>query len=655
MRRKLIAIGLAAGVLGFGLAGPTLSALPQAPPPTIYGSGAISGVVTDGVTRLPVEGALVHLGTAEARGGPGARPRQRTDARGRFIFQRLPAYDMYGLQVSRHGYFDAGFRSAPAVVTSSRIALREGEWLAKADVTLWPPAAISGTVRDERGEPMVGVAVRSVMQVPVAGRARLATGAAVMTDDRGMYRLANLKPGRYFVHVPSVQITLPDGTAPIGGARFPAEPLTLLRSDDAGRSDGLSLLVGYFPTPLPGSGTTAYPMMYHPSARTLDEAEAVSVNYGDLRANVDVTLALVATVRISGQVVGPANAIAKLPVRLMPAGSDDLGQGAEAAMSLTDPLGRFTFLQVPGGNYIVVASSTQAEYATGSSIGRRLMPDLPGFMATSMSSGTVAGADGLRYNSRRLSQRGVTGRVPVTVGDQNIDDLSVPIETGVTVSGSFLWDGAQAPPADLRFAPFMRLEPADGDLSIGVPFGGTAPAAQGATLPTPTTFELSGVLPGRYTFGESFTSGSFTVAAVEYGGQDVMATPLVVTGAGDIRDLVVRMVSQRITLSGRVTASNGAVPQDAAVIIFPADRAMWRDYGITAARFKTASVTAAGTFPSPAGLLPGEYYAAAVRQEDRMRWTDAEFLNALASRATRVRLVAGSPTTIDLRFDEGGR
>src|SRR3989338_273129 len=116
MRRKLIVLCLTAGVLGFGLAGPTLSALPHGPPPPqgppppppppptqdvgpmIVCSGAISGVVTDGVTRQPVEGALVQLVTAGARGGPGARPRQRTDSRGRFIFQRLPANDMYGLQ-----------------------------------------------------------------------------------------------------------------------------------------------------------------------------------------------------------------------------------------------------------------------------------------------------------------------------------------------------------------------------------------------------------------------------------------------------------------------------------------------------------------------------------------------------------------------------
>lgn len=630
--------------------------------PVTYGTGAISGVVIDGATGLPLEGALVQLVTG-GPGGPGSRPRQRTDARGRFIFHRLPAYETFGLQASREGYFDTGFKSAPGTVTSARIALRDGEWFAKANLTLWKPAAITGTVRDERGEPMVGVAVRPILQLPVAGRMRLAAGPAVMTDDRGMYRLANLRSGRYVVHVPSVQITLPDGTAPLGGARStsmgaagapsPPEPLQLLRSDDAGRTDGLSVLVGYSPAP-PGNSATAYPMMYHPSARSLDQAEAISVDYGELRANVDVTLARVATARISGQVVGPAEVIAKLPVRLMPLGSEELGDGAEAALTLTDPLGRFTFLQVPSGSYTVIASTAQSEYTSGSTVGRSLRPTLPGFAATSMASGTVAGADNLRYSTRRTGQGGASGQVPVSVGDQDVDDLPVPIQAGVTVSGMFLWDGGQAPPEGTRFPPFIRLEPADGNLTMGIPIGGVAPL-RGGVLPTPTTFELPGVLPGRYVFGESLISGAFTIEAVEHGGQDLLSTLLIVSGEKDIREVVIRLTARRTSVTGRVTSGNGAVPEDAAVMLFPADRAMWRDYGITGARFKTATVASDGGFRAPEGTPPGEYYAAVVHQNDRSRWIDVEFLTELVTRATRIRLVPGSPVVLDLRFDGGGR
>src|SRR5688500_6451326 len=55
--------------------------------PAVFGTGVISGVVTDGTTGLPLEGVLVSLGGG--RPGPAGRPLQMTDARGRFVFTHL--------------------------------------------------------------------------------------------------------------------------------------------------------------------------------------------------------------------------------------------------------------------------------------------------------------------------------------------------------------------------------------------------------------------------------------------------------------------------------------------------------------------------------------------------------------------------------------
>jgi hypothetical protein len=671
MRPRLVALCFAAGLLGIGDGGSAIFAVtqvlpaqqqgsprqpepsPQASAVPVSATGAISGVVTDGITGRPIEGALIQLvmsGTLT----PG-RARQRTDARGRFLFHRLPASDTYTVQVSRQGYFDTGFKAPPGVPGGSRIPLRDGEWFTKANLTMWKPAVITGRVLDERGEPLVGVTVRPITLVPVAGRVRLAAGPAVTTDDRGAYRLAQLRGGRYYVHVPSVQITLPDGTPALasgGIGAAPPEPLPLLQSDDAGRTDGLSLLLGSFPTPTPRNAATAYPMYYHPAARSIELAEAVSVNYGEHRANIDVTLAPTSTVTISGQVTGPADVIAKLPVRLMPAGAEDIGAGAEAALTLTDPLGQFTFLRVPSGSYVVIASSTQSEYTTGTSIGRNVLPSLPGFSAQSSSAGAVPGADGLRYSSRRSTQgSGAVGRVSITVESENVANVSVPLQAGVTVAGHFLFDGSETPPPDLR-PPMVRLEPADGNLGLGMPFS-TPSFRPDTPLPTPVPFEIHGVLPGRYIFGGAL--GAATIESIDLGGQDLLTTPLVVTGEREIRNVIVRVVSKPMTLTGRVTTTSGAVPAEAAVIVFPVDRTAWRDYGVTAARFRSAQVTASGSFLPPPGLPSGEYYAVAVRQDERYKWTDGEFLNAVVGRATRFRLAPGMPVTLDLKFDGGGK
>jgi hypothetical protein len=420
--------------------------------------------------------------------------------------------------------------------------------------------------------------------------------------------------------------------------------------------DGLSVLVGHFPTPPPGNAGSAYPMMYHPAARALDLAEPVSVTYGEHRTNVDVTLMLVPTVRVSGQVIGPADAIARMPVRLVPVGSEDQGEGAEAAITLADPMGRFTFLRVPAGDYVAIASTTVTEYST-TSLGRNAMPRRADFFAGNSASGGVAGSDGVRYESRSLTRGSAAGRVPVSVGEQDVLNVAVPVQTGVTVSGHFLWDGSQSRPDSVRFSPLLRLEGADGSLTNGIPrltLGSPAAFRGGEPVETPVTFQIHGVLPGRYTFGELIVGG-LTVEGIELGGRDLLTTPLEVTGDKDIRDVIVRLATRPISLSGRVSASNGTAPSDAAVIVFPVERAGWTDYGPTAARFKSLSVTATGTFAAPANLPAGEYFAAAVRQDQRNRWTDQAFLVELAARATRFRLTPGNPITLDLRFDEGGR
>jgi len=75
--------------------------------PTV-GTGAISGVVTDGTTGAPIAGALIQL--VGGAGQSGARPRQMTDAKGRFIFTQLPAFRDYTLVASPVGYLDGGYR-----------------------------------------------------------------------------------------------------------------------------------------------------------------------------------------------------------------------------------------------------------------------------------------------------------------------------------------------------------------------------------------------------------------------------------------------------------------------------------------------------------------------------------------------------------------
>lgn len=624
-----------------------------------FGSGAISGVVTDGKTGLPLEGALVHLaGGGQAPSGP--RPGQVTDSRGRFIFTHLPAFADYVVSAARGGYIAGGYKRAPGVTTAARIALRDSEWLQNVDVQLWKPASITGTVRDELGDPVVGVPVRALGSVHVAGRRQQAAGPAAVTDDRGVYRLADLRPGEYVIHVPSVQITLPATTSPVrpaaagargGGPASVSAPLpnvpAIVRGDG---SNGL--MVDYYATPPPGSGASAYAMAFHPSALSVAQATPVSVAYGDQLENVDVELSLVPTVTVSGRVIGPADALERLPIRLLPVGSESLAYGSEAAFTQTDAEGAFTLMRVPAGEYTLIASRSVAEYGrTGASINSDIMPS-SAIMITSMSMGQVPGTDGVSFTSRSTAGTAVAGRMSVSVGDRDLTGVTVTLSTGVKVSGHFVWDGQQTAPETIKVPPMVRLEPADGDLSKGVSTRFTIRAGN-ESLPTPLPFEVAGVLAGRYVIGQIDSAG-FMLEGIELNGRNLITMPLEVDGSKDVTGIVVRMTSKRTSLSGTVRDGSGAPASGGAVLIFPAASSLWRDFGLSASLFKTSSIVADGSYRVER-LVPGDYLFVAVPDEDRHKGTDPDFLASIAPSATRVRVDAGAALTQDLRIVEGRR
>ena len=168
-------------------------------------TGSISGVVVDAASGEPIPGALVTLSPG-TRQRPGQLPAQLTDQKGRFLFSGVLPYDRFALGASKIGYFDGkyGWGNAAALVE-----LKSGEWLRDLTIRLARPAVITGVVRDERGQPIVGGYVRAVARVRAAGSPQLAVGRAVRTDDRGVYRIPDLVPGSYYLQFVAVQAAFP--------------------------------------------------------------------------------------------------------------------------------------------------------------------------------------------------------------------------------------------------------------------------------------------------------------------------------------------------------------------------------------------------------------------------------------------------------------
>src|SRR5580765_4770297 len=179
------------------------------------GTGAISGVVTDATTGRPVEGAIVSLGVTTGGSIILTLPRVMTDPKGRFLFRDLAPSTKYYIRASHVGYAPARFGSSGPGLPSDRlsdveiktsddivtITVTAAQWVSDLQIKLWRLGTITGRVLDERGEPVVGVAVRGFSTAWLAGHSQLVGTDVVTTDDRGEYRLANLMPGKYAVSV----------------------------------------------------------------------------------------------------------------------------------------------------------------------------------------------------------------------------------------------------------------------------------------------------------------------------------------------------------------------------------------------------------------------------------------------------------------------
>ena len=184
------------------------------------GTAALSGRVVDGTTGLPVAGATVTL---TRRDVSGIAESARCDSQGRFVFIDLPASPRYALEASFAGYPPAFFGqplpARAALLDPIEFSVAEGEWRSDLNVSIWRGASISGRVVDERGEPLIGVAVRPFRAVTLGQQRFFAGLAPAMTDDRGVYSLAMLDPGTYWVGIANPMVTVPSSLPEIPSRR----------------------------------------------------------------------------------------------------------------------------------------------------------------------------------------------------------------------------------------------------------------------------------------------------------------------------------------------------------------------------------------------------------------------------------------------------
>ncbi len=234
----------------------------------------------------------------------------------------------------------------------------------------------------------------------------------------------------------------------------------------------------------------------------------------------------------------------------------------------------------------------------------------------------------------------LTGRMEVTVGDSDIDNLVLPLVPHPEISGMVtLEDGdlaslvkpAQNTPGGALAANGAR--PPAGRLALmllpteGLPTGGTSPAQ----VKEDGTFLFSGVGLGKYALNlNSLPQGTYLKSA-RFAGQDVTKALIDTTsGTGGTLQLVLSSKSADIT--GSVQNDKGEARSGVMVTLWPK---IPDPSPLGGARPSITDQNGGFQFK---GLAPGDYYVAAWEDVDLGLFQSTEFLNHFTSEASSVTL-----------------
>jgi hypothetical protein len=543
--------------------------------------------------RAPIRRAMVTID------GP-SQMSQITDDDGRFVFEEVLAGE-YQVTAVRAAYLPAAYGARRPGRLASRLAIAPGAAVGDVRLYMARGAVVEGTVRDIDGAPAANV---GVVVAPAGDIPQLASilGAPWTTDDRGVYRAYGLAPGSYVVFAIPTVVRRGEIVQPSAGAMDAA--FRALASTAAVAAPALPRF----------DRTVSYGPVFHPSAPTTAQAGVVTVEAGEERAGIDVTLALVPTRAIDGIVVDPAGQpAAEIQLFISGNGTPSPIMFDAAPILIGRPAtlgaGRFRYTNVTAGRYTITAK-------------RRGSPPL-------------------------------WAQAEVDVSAADVTGLALRLQPALSISGRVVFDGDKLAPPDNLASVRLTLAPPGGG---GGGMGNLTNYGLGTSMvinpDEDGNFRMDALIPGEYV-ASAFIPGNapatgWWLRSATIEGVDAVDVPVRIDAA-NAGNVVFTFSDRHAELSGTLSTPAGQPATDYYVVVIPADRTLWRP---NSRRTKIARPSSAGRYLFE-DLPPGDYLMAAVTDFAASDFNDRTILDTLARASVKVSLTDGAAVVQDLRIGGG--
>jgi hypothetical protein len=274
----------------------TLSAAQTANAPqplTSAGSYRIAGTVISKTDGRPLARARITLRDAK---DPQKFETLVTSEGGKFEFKGVPAgkYDLHG---AKRGFISASYdqheQFSTAIVTGVGL---ETESLV---LRLAPTAIVSGKILDEAGDPVRRATVTLYYDDHSSGVDQIRQARGAQTDDQGVFEMASLMPGTYFLSA-SAKPWYATHPGPDPSEFHPADANVERANAERASLDRSSLDRPV----LDRSLDVAYPVTYYPDVTDADSAMPIPIRGGE-RLEVEIHLNPVPALRLLFRVPVP--------------------------------------------------------------------------------------------------------------------------------------------------------------------------------------------------------------------------------------------------------------------------------------------------------------------------------------------------------------